>query len=101
MHACKRIEVVLERSQTERLTRALHEAGARGYTFIMHAGGSGDRGYRRADDVTDTDENCVFIIAAEDEAQAALIVEKVRPILERYGGICLVSDAQWVTHPGR
>ncbi|MEM9388583.1 MAG: transcriptional regulator [Pseudomonadota bacterium] len=101
MRPCKRLEIVLERSQMERLIRALHEAGADGYTFLMHAGGSGDRGYRRADDVTDTDENCVFIVAAEDDDAAQAILDRVRPILERYGGMCLLSDAQWLIHAGR
>jgi hypothetical protein len=63
---------------------------------IQNAGGSGDRGYRRADDVTDTDENCVFIIAVEDERVVQGIIERVRPVLRRCGGMCLVSDAQWV-----
>jgi nitrogen regulatory protein PII len=101
MRPCKRIEIVLERSQMDRLVRALQDAGASGYTVIMNAGGGGDRGYRRADDVTDTDENCVFIVAAEDEAQSRAILDKVRPILERYGGMCLVSEAQWLIHSSR
>jgi hypothetical protein len=32
------------------------------------------------------------------ETQARQIVETVRPILKRLGGICLVSDAMWVLH---
>lgn len=101
MRTCKRIEIVVERSQTERLVNALADGGATGYTVLFHAGGSGDRGYRRADDVTDTDENCVFIVAADDETTANAIIERVRPILEAYGGMCLLSDAQWLVHSGR
>ena len=98
MRPCKRIEIVVERAQSEQLERALMDAGVNGYTRILNAGGSGDRGYRRADDVTDTDENCVFIIAVEDEALIEPIYEKVRPILRRFGGLCLVSDAQLLLH---
>jgi nitrogen regulatory protein PII len=60
MRPCKRVEIVIERSQAERLAIILKDAGADGFTIIHHAGGTGDRGYRRADDVTDTDENCIF-----------------------------------------
>jgi hypothetical protein len=37
-----------------------------------------------------------LIACSEDQAQR--IVEIVRPVLKRYGGICLVSDAMWVEH---
>jgi hypothetical protein len=37
-----------------------------------------------------------LIACSEDEANR--IVEIVRPILKRFGGVCLVSDAMWVKH---
>ncbi len=98
MRPCKRIEIIIERAKSAQLGDELHEAGVRGYTVISHASGIGDRGYRRADDITDTDENCVFIVAVEDDALLERIVELVRPLLRRAGGVCLVSDAQWLVH---
>ena len=98
MRPCKRLEIVVERSQAAQLEAVLKDAGASGFTVIQNAGGGGDRGYRRADDVTDTDENCVFIVAAEDDGVQSRIVEGIRPILQRFGGVCLVSDAHWVIH---
>lgn len=97
MRPCKRIEIVLERSHAERLARVIREAGAPGFTVLHHAGGGGDRGYRRADDLTDTDENAVFIIAVESDQVVQAIVEGVQPMLQRLGGICLVSDAMMAT----
>jgi hypothetical protein len=32
------------------------------------------------------------------EAEATRIIEAMRPMLKRFGGVCLVSDAQWVIH---
>jgi len=98
MRPCKRLEIVIERSQAQRVGQLLKDVGASGYTIIQNAGGGGDRGYRRADDVTDADENCVFIVAVEDEALVEAIVDGVRPFLKRFGGVCLVSDANWVSH---
>jgi hypothetical protein len=92
------LEIVIERSQAKTLEEVLQRAGATGFTTIYNAGGSGDRGFRRADDITDTDENCVFIVALEDGALLARIVEAIRPLLKRYGGVCLSSDAHWVVH---
>lgn len=96
MKPCKRIEIVIERPLAQRTARKLDELGAPGYTLIERASGRGDRGRRRGDDPTDT--NCVFIIACEDEALVRRIVEGVRPVLRKSGGMCLVSDAMSLLH---
>ena len=98
MKPCKRLEIVVEQALAPRLTQALIDLGAPGFTYFDHAGGSGDRGRRRADEPTGTSTNCVFIIACDDDAIVTNIVEGVRPVLSRSGGICLVSDAMWVRH---
>ena len=98
MKPCKRIEIVIERALAERTAALLVDLGAPGYTFFDHASGRGDRGLRRADDPTGTSTNCVFVISCDDEETVSRIVEGIRPVLSRSGGICLVSDALWVRH---
>ena len=98
MKPCKRIEIVIEETLTRRLAQHLEDQGAPGYTLIPRASGHGDRGARRADDPTGTLTNAVFIIAVDDDAVVERIVESVRPLLERSGGICLVSEAMWLRH---
>lgn len=98
MKPCKRIEIVIEQALANRLGEALTRSGAPGYTVIDHAGGSGDRGLRRADEPTGTATNCVFIVACPDQQTVDQVIELVRPILSRSGGICLVSDALWLRH---
>ncbi|MCR9278121.1 MAG: hypothetical protein NXH85_09110 [Pseudomonadaceae bacterium] len=98
MKPCKRIEIVVEEALTRRLEELLEAVGAPGYTMLPRASGNGDRGVRRGDDPTGTFTNCVFIIACDDEATITAIIEGVRPLLQRSGGICLVSDAMWVRH---
>lgn len=98
MKACKRIEIVIEQPLARRMAERLNELGVPGYTAIPRARGRGDRGKRRGDDPTGTDTNCVFIIACAEEPLITNIVEGVRPLLSRAGGICLVSDALWVRH---
>jgi hypothetical protein len=66
--------------------------------MIPDASGRGDRGLRRGDEVTDTFTNCLFIVACDDDAVVARIVEGVRSLIARSGGVCLVSDALWVRH---
>ena len=98
MKPCKRLEIVIEKPMARKAIAALLDAGAPGYTMIDQASGAGDRGSRYADDPTGTSTNCVIILAAETEEQAFELVESVRPLLSRSGGICLVSDAMWVRH---
>ena len=98
MKACKRIEIVIEQPLAKRLSELLTELGAPGYTIIHQASGRGDRGLRRADEPTGTSSNCVFIIACETEDAVTRIIEGVRALLSRSGGICLVSDALWLRH---
>lgn len=98
MKPCKRIEIIIEHPLAPRLSKLLLELGAPGYTMIDGASGCGDRGTRRADELTGISSNSVFIIACDDENISKAIIEGVRPILSMSGGICLVSDAQWVRH---
>ena len=97
MKSCKRVEIVIEQALARRLAAALDDAGVPGYTLIRNASGRGDRGMREADEVTDTFTNCVFVIACEASLVEPL-VERIRPMLVRSGGLCLVSDASWVRH---
>ena len=39
-----------------------------------------------------------LILAAVDAARLPVLLEKLRPILERGGGVCMVSDALWLKH---
>lgn len=98
MKPCKRIEIVIEQPLARRLAERLDELGAPGYTLIPNASGRGDRGLRRGDELTDTFTNCVFIVASDDDAVVTRIVEGVRALIARSGGVCLVSDALWVRH---
>tara|TARA_R110000823_G_scaffold139607_7_gene269555 strand:+ start:19752 stop:20048 length:297 start_codon:yes stop_codon:yes gene_type:complete len=95
---CKRIEIVIEEPMAPRLIEALERLKVTGYTAIANASGKGDRGLRRADELAGDSNNTVFIIACEDETMVQAVVEAVRPLLSRSGGICLVSDAHWVVH---
>jgi len=97
MKPCKRIEIVIEERLMDKMARRLKELGAPGYTVVRRVSGMGDRGLRRADEPTGTATNAVFIIAC-DPAIVEELVDGVRSMLSQYGGVCLVSDAQWLRH---
>ena len=39
-----------------------------------------------------------YIFCACNEAQARAVAEAVRPVLQRVGGVCLITDCMWVEH---
>lgn len=98
MNPCKRIEIVIENSMVPALTALLKQLGLDGYTLIPDVRGCGDRGMRRADELSGESSNCLILIACDDEALVASLLESVRPLLSRAGGICLLSDAHWLRH---
>lgn len=98
MKPCKRIEIVIEEPMAPKLVQLLDSLHTPGYTILPNAAGDGDRGIRRADELAGDSSNTVFIIACDDDALLENIVEGVRPLLSRSGGICLISDALFLKH---
>lgn len=98
MQAIKKVEIIIEYMELPRLLEVLKkEVPAVGYTVIKEAIGAGGRGEMAGDGLSGEFTNSYLLIAcSEDEANR--IVEIVRPILKRFGGVCLVSDAMWVKH---
>lgn len=95
MKPVKRIEIVVEEIELENVITELDRISVVGYTIVPHAGGRGERGVRY--ESIQGLGNVLMTIAC-DETQAAKVIEAIRPILKRYGGVCLVSDAMWVIH---
>jgi len=97
MKSVKRLEIIIGAAHIPRLVEMLRQAGAPGYTLIRDVQGSGDRGDRSGDELTDVYRNCLMIVAVPAE-QCEALIEAIRPMIQRFGGVCLVSDAQWVKH---
>lgn len=95
MKPVKRIEIILPEGEADQVLEALEAVPISGYTVIPSVSGRGDRGATVLG--LGHLDNSYVIIACEPEQQQA-VVETIRPFLKRYGGICLVSDAQWVLH---
>lgn len=97
MKAVKRVEIVIDAVHAPRVTALIERHGVRGWTLLRGAEGSGERGPRRADDLSGATENAVVLTACPPADLDALVAE-LRPLLRSLGGICLVSDAAWVVH---
>lgn len=95
MKPVKRIEIVIEEIELDNVIEELDRIGVVGYTIVPRAWGRGERGVRY--ESVPGLGNVLMTIACSEE-QAAKVIEAIRPILKRYGGVCLVSEALWVIH---
>ncbi len=93
----KRIEIVVDSLHLSRAIDRLRQAGCDGYTVLHNVAGSGDRGLQHADEVSGVSTNAYILVAATNE-QADTLLGSIRPLLQSYGGICLVSDCHWLEH---
>lgn len=92
----KRIEMVLQQDIVGEIAEKLDALGVSGYTMIEDVRGRGERGLRSGIGLGVFQYHFMLIVC--EEPQVAAITDMARPYLKRYGGMCLVTDAQWVIH---
>ena len=97
MQPIKRVEIVTDSLEMREVIETIDSLGINGYTLIREVLGKGERGFQSGDELTDVFKNSLLLVACDADKVSAL-VEAIRPILKKRGGICLVSDAQWVVH---
>ncbi|MEZ0322974.1 MAG: transcriptional regulator [Hydrogenothermaceae bacterium] len=97
MEARKKIEVVIDSYHLGKVTEVFEKNGISGYTIIKDVIGKGERGLMSADELTDAFKNS-YIFTVCNEEKALKILEQLRPILKKYGGVCLLSDVMWLIH---
>ncbi len=97
MEAMKKVEIVVDSVFLNRVLEILGRAGVSGYTVIKDALGKGERGIMAGDELTDVFKNSyIFTVCTEETVNK--IVQELRPLLKKAGGVCLVSDVLWLTH---
>ena len=72
-----------------------HPSG--GYTVMRGLSGKGHRGVQSGDGIVGKFSNA-WVLVACDASMAPPLIEALRPPLARFGGMCLISDAQSVEH---
>ena len=93
----KKIEIITDYLYQKRLVEHIDKTGVSGYTILKDVAGKGLRGNKDGHGISGGFKNCyIMICCTEDEAKK--VVEAVRPIITKFGGVCIVSDAHWVIH---
>jgi nitrogen regulatory protein PII len=94
MHLVKRIEIIANSVELGKILDKLDKSGVHGHAVIRNVAGKGlgDEG----EDLELTMLDNVYIIAFCMPEQIKAVVENVRPLLNKFGGTCYISDAMEV-----
>ena len=98
MKPLKKIEIIADSIELRRTLRTLEETmDISGYTVIQDTLGMGEIGARLDDELTDVIKNSYVMFVCQEE-QAEEILENMQPLLDRFGGVCLMSDVQGIIY---
>jgi nitrogen regulatory protein PII len=94
MHLVKRIEIIASSVELGKILDKLNKSGVHGHAIIRNVAGKGlgDEG----EDLELTMLDNVYIIAFCMPDQIKTVVENVRPLLNKFGGTCYISDVMEV-----
>lgn len=97
MERMKRIDLVVPELLLREVTATLDRHGVGGYTVSRGLSGRGDRGLQTGEGLAGEFSNAgVMVVCAE--APLAALLEDLRVLLGRHGGMCLVSDTLALRH---
>lgn len=97
MELVKKIEIITNSLELPQVLKILEKAGVSGYTIIENVTGTGDRGRILNDLATQALTNG-YVMSICTEKQEHQLVKAIEPVLKKFGGVCIVSDAQWIAH---
>lgn len=98
MHPVSRFEMIVASKEVEKITKVLDAVKVSGYSIIRDVIGKSHSG-TVSDDVNlgSSKLSNVFIICYCSPDQVEPIVTKVKPILNKYGGVCYLLEAMEIT----
>ena len=97
MDIVKKVEIITNSLELAQVLEILEKVGVSGYSVIKDVTGTGDRG-RVINDLETQVLSNGYVMSICTEDQEAQLVKAIRPILKKYGGVCIVSDAKWLVH---
>jgi nitrogen regulatory protein PII len=93
----KRVEIVINSAFIDRTLEILDQVKVSGYTVIKETSGKGDRG-ASCDDLSCNYHGSFIMTVCTNDKQLNYLVEKLKPLLKKAGGVCLIDDAKWIKH---
>jgi nitrogen regulatory protein PII len=93
----KKVEIIISTLEVNEVLEILDTVRVSGYTVINNTSGKGDRGMSD-NDLGRVFSNSYIMTVCTNEKQLNYLVDEITPVLKKIGGICLVTDANWVLH---
>jgi len=90
MHVVKKIEIIANSFELSKILDSLDKSGVNSHAVIKNVAGKGLRGTAEDLDMTMLDN--VYILAFCMPEQLKPVIENLRPLLNKFGGSCYVSD---------
>jgi len=97
VEAIKKVEIVTTSLEVPKVLEILDKIGVSSYTVIEDVVGKGNRGKIINDLETHALTNGYVMTVCTVEQEQELVT-KIEPILKKFGGMCIVSDAKWITY---
>jgi nitrogen regulatory protein PII len=91
MHEVKRIEIFSDSVELSKILKVLDKQGVSNYTIIRNVAGKGMGGGVGGNLNVTMENDYVIAFCLPDQVKPT--VESVRPILNKFGGSCFISDA--------
>lgn len=91
MKSVKRIEIIVGSLVVPRIVKALESAGINRYFVVPGITGKGRHFERSGDELTGVFSLDAVLITGNEET-VKLISETIIPLIDKYSGLCLVSD---------
>lgn len=90
MHLVKKIEIIANSFELAKILDSLDKSEVHGHAVIRNVAGKGLREGSEDLDMTMLDN--VYIIAFCMPEQIKTVVENLRPLLNKFGGTCYISE---------
>lgn len=94
MHLVKKIEIIANSFELGKILDGLDKSGVNGHIVLRNVAGKGLQGTREDLDTTMLDN--VYVIAFCMPEQIKPVVENIKPLLNKFGGTCYISDVMEV-----
>ncbi|MEM9136701.1 MAG: P-II family nitrogen regulator [Cyanobacteria bacterium P01_F01_bin.42] len=91
MQDVKRVEIIANSFELEKLLAALEQSGVRSHAVVR--GVSGKQFYGGKEDLDMTMQDNVYIVAFFPPEILQQVVKAICPLLDRFGGTCHISDS--------
>lgn len=97
MQQAKKVEIIISTLELNEVIDILNNLKFSGYTVFKNVSGKGDRGISNSD-LGRVFSNSYIMAICTNEKQLNYLIDDLTPILKKIGGVCLVSDVNWIHH---